>query len=204
MAGWSVKGEYFETCSCDFLCPCLPSSMAAKPTDGDCNFAMVFQVDQGQKDGVALDGVRFAVLGHTPGPMAEGGWSVGVIVDDGASEAQTEAIAAIASGQAGGPMSALGPLVKDFKGVDRAPIRIEKAGERRTATIPGRLEHAIEPAPSPVRPGEPIYIDNTLHPANPRLALAHALKTSMSVFGIKFADASGRKNGHFAPFAWSA
>src|SRR5690606_31183557 len=153
MTAWSVKGQYFETCSCDFLCPCLPSNMAAKPTEGGCDFAMVFQIEEGRKDDVSLDGVRFAVVGYTPGPMADGGWSVGVIVDDAASAAQADAIAAIASGQAGGPMAGLGPLVKDFKGVERAPIEFRKVGERRSASIPGRLEHEIEPAPSPVKPG---------------------------------------------------
>lgn len=202
--GWSLKGDYFETCSCDFLCPCLPSNMAAKPTEGACNFAMVFEVGEGAKDGVKLDGVRFAVLGHTPGPMADGGWSVGLIVDQAASDAQAQAIAEIASGQAGGPMSALGALVKEFKGIERAAIQIAGTGGNKRATIPGLLEQEIEPVPSPVRPGEPLYVDNTLHPANVRLALARAKRAAMSVFGIDFKDASGRKNGHFAPFAWSA
>jgi hypothetical protein len=27
-----VSGQYYETCSCDFVCPCLPGQMAVRPT----------------------------------------------------------------------------------------------------------------------------------------------------------------------------
>ena len=44
---WSVAGQYFETCSCDFLCPCILTQMAAKPTKGSCTFAMAFNIEKG-------------------------------------------------------------------------------------------------------------------------------------------------------------
>ena len=30
MAGtsWKISGDYFETCNCDYLCPCVPSNLA--------------------------------------------------------------------------------------------------------------------------------------------------------------------------------
>ena len=31
---WAINGEYFETCNCDFLCPCITSNLAATPTEG--------------------------------------------------------------------------------------------------------------------------------------------------------------------------
>src|SRR5256885_1473898 len=31
---WQIRGEYFETCSCDFLCPCPTSNLTARPTQG--------------------------------------------------------------------------------------------------------------------------------------------------------------------------
>jgi hypothetical protein len=199
-----VSGEYFETCSCDFVCPCLPSNMGAPPTDGACTFAMAFRIAQGRRGSVVLDGLGFAVIGHTPGVMSAGNWSVGVIVDDRATPEQAEAITAIASGQAGGPMAALGPLVGRFLGVERKPIRFEAAGLRRSVSIPGVLDQAVEGVPGAVNPEEPLYIDNTLHPANARLALAHATRSHVHVFGLDRDDTSGRKNGHFAPFSWAA
>jgi hypothetical protein len=133
---WQISGDYFETCSCDYLCPCIPTNLAGRPTKGHCHFAMVFHIDQGRFGATALDGVSFAVLGYTPGVMAEGNWSVGLVVDEHASAAQREAIGSIATGQAGGPMAALGPLVGTILGVEAKPIRIERDGLKRSERSP--------------------------------------------------------------------
>src|SRR5215470_13181248 len=103
---WQVNGEYFEACSCDFVCPCPTSGLAARPTQGFCDAGLVFQVARGRYGNVTLDGLAFAVLLHTPGPMIEGNWTVGVIVDERATREQRDALTAIASGQGGGPMAA--------------------------------------------------------------------------------------------------
>ena len=65
------------------------------------------------------------VVGHTPGNMGEGNWKVGLLVDDGSTGAQRDALTAIASGQAGGPMANMAPLIGEFAGVETAPIRVE-------------------------------------------------------------------------------
>jgi hypothetical protein len=51
--------------------------------------------------------------------------------------------------------------------------------------------------------GEPLYIDNTGHPANRRLALAQAKELHMHGFGLDLDMAGRGNNGHFAPFAWT-
>ena len=104
---WQVSGQYYETCSCDFVCPCLPGGMTVRPSKGSCTFAMAFEVSHGTYGMVSLDGLGFIVLGFTPGAMANGNWSVGLIADERATDEQREAITAIASGAAGGPMAAL-------------------------------------------------------------------------------------------------
>lgn len=201
---WRVSGDYFETCSCDFVCPCVPSNLSAKPTKGDCTFAFAFRIDQGRFGTVTLDSLAFAVVGSTPGVMGQGNWKVGLIVDERASAEQRQAIAAIASGQAGGPMAALGPLIGTFLGIESKPIRFEKSGLKRSVSIPGVLEQAVEGVASAANPSETVVIDNTLHPANTRLALAHALQSRLRAFGLTWEDTSGRNNGHFAPFVWQA
>jgi hypothetical protein len=201
-ATWQISGEYFEACSCDSVCPCPTSGLAARPTKGSCDAGLVFEVERGRHGSTTLDGLRFAVLLHTPGPMIEGRWTVGVVVDERASPAQREALTAIASGQAGGPMAAVGPLVERFAGAEARPITIRKEGMRRSVSIPGVLDLAVEGIPG-ADPGEPIYLDNVGHPAASRLALAKASRGHMHAFGIDWDDTSGRNNGHFAPFAWS-
>jgi len=199
---WQVSGEYFETCSCDYVCPCILTNMAATPTKGECTFAMAFDITRGRYGEVTLDGLRFAVVGSTPGVMGEGNWKVGLIIDERASAEQEHAITGIGSGQAGGPMAALGPLVGTFLGAQKKAIRIEKNGLRRTATIPGVLDQEAEGVPSAGKPGETLFVDNTMHPANARLALMRALRSRLDVFGLRWEDTSGRNNGHFAPFNW--
>ena len=204
MAGWRIEGQYMETCNCTFLCPCIGSNLTAPPTEGDCKAALALRIDKGQKDGVKLDGVTFIVLLHSPGAMAQGNMTVGLIVDERASDAQVKAIADIATGAAGGPMAALAPLVGKVAGVEKRPIRFEKDGMKFSVKAGELIDQAIEGVPGPARPGEPIYLDNTGHPVNARLALAKATRSKFNAFGIRWNDSSGTRNGHFAPFAWSA
>ena len=200
---WKISGDYFEACSCDFVCPCPTSGLAARPTQGYCDAGLVFHIDRGTYGSVTLDGRTFAVLLHTPGAMIEGNWTVGLVVDDGASAEQRDAIKTIASGEGGGPMAALGPLVGTFAGVETKPIRIERSGMRRSVSIPGMLDIAIEAVPG-AKQGEPIYFDNVGHPAASRLGLAKASRGHMHAFGIHWDDTSGKNNGHVAPFSWSS
>ncbi len=181
---WQLHGEYFETCSCDYLCPCIPTGMAARPTKGSCTFAMAFHIGKGRHGKVTLDGLNFCIVGRSPGVMSEGNWSVGLIIDERAKADQREAITGIASGQAGGPMAALAPLLGKFLGVETRPIRFEKKGMRRIAAASGLLDQAVEGVPGAVRPKEPLHIDNTSHPVNSRLALAKATHSYLDAFGL--------------------
>ena len=199
---WRVEGEYFESCNCDFLCPCVPSNLTAPPTHGDCKVAMVFHVTKGNFGEVALDDLTFVVAAHTPGVMADGNWTVGLIVDDRASEPQQEAIAAIASGNAGGPMANLAPLIGNFAGIELKPMRFEKDGMTCSVSVPEMLDQGVTGVASAADATQPIMIDHTLHPANARLALAKATHSHLHAFGIDWDDDSGQNNGHFAPFSW--
>ena len=204
MAAWSISGDYMETCNCELVCPCITSSMTAPPTEGDCKAAVTLRIDSGSKDGVALDGLSFIVMLHSPGPMAQGNITVGLIVDERASQAQVDAITAIATGAAGGPMAALAPLVGRFAGIEKRPIVYTASGLNRAVRAAELVDQACEGLPSPVAPGEAITIDNVAHPVNSRLALAKATRSRFNVFGITWDDATGTRNGHFSPFAWSA
>src|SRR5688500_8002241 len=198
---WQISGSYMEACSCDSVCPCPTSGLAARPTKGSCDAGLVFHVERGQYGSTTLDGLSFAVLLHTPGPMGQGNWTVGVIVDERASPSQREALTSIASGQSGGPMAAVAPLVGRFAGAEAKPIKLEGTGLKRAVSIPGVLDIAIEGIAG-AKQDEPIYLDNVGHPAASRLALAKATRSHMQGFGIKWDDTSGRNNGHFAPFSW--
>ncbi len=200
MPNWQISGQYMETCNCDFLCPC-PLTGMAETTHGHCIFAMAFRIDQGHFDGTNLDGLNFVLIGRTPGAMAEGNWDVGIIADERANQDQQQAIAQIASGQVGGAMANLAPLIGNFLGVEAKPISFEGQGNSWSVNIPDRLDQAVQGVSG--LGGEDLHLDNSGHPANNRLGLAHAQRSQLHAFGIDWEDTSGRNNGHFAPFAWS-
>jgi hypothetical protein len=203
-ATWNISGQYYETCSCDFVCPCILSQMTAAPTKGACTFAMAFKIDRGAYGSTGLDGLAFVLLGRTPEAMGKGDWSVGVIVDDRASSDQQEAITTIVSGAAGGPMSLARTLVTNFAGVQVAPIQFDRNGVKWAVTAGSLVDMAATGAMG-LNPQvtEPMHITNTGHPASDSLALCHATKSHVEALGFTWHDGSGGNNGHYAPFAWS-
>jgi hypothetical protein len=203
--GWQISGDYFENCSCDVVCPCLISPAApltSRPTQGVCDVALVFHVDKGSYGGTALDGLNVALAVHTPGPMGEGDWSVAAYIDERADDKQTEALGAIFTGAAGGPVATLAPLISKTLGVKKVSIRYKVDGKKRSAEIPGVLQLAVDPLPTAHPSGE-MWV-NAGHPVSPdKLALAvGAAGNTFNDYGMRW-DNSG-KNGHYAPIRWSS
>jgi hypothetical protein len=205
MTPWNVSGQYYETCSCDFVCPCILGQLAVLPTKGTCTFAMAYQVERGHFGSLTLDGLGFIVLGLTPAEMGKGNWSVGVIVDERASAEQRDAIAAIASGAAGGPMAALGGLVGKMLGVAAAPIRFDRQGVTWSVNAANLVNMSAQGAMG-INPQatEPLHLDHTGHPASDRVTLAHASKSHVHALGLAWDDLTGRNNGQYAPFSWTS
>src|SRR2546421_7513217 len=172
---WNVSGQYYEPCNCDFVCLCVPSQLAVRPTKGDCQFAMAFQIEHGSYGAVSLDGLGFIVLGLTPEEMGKGNWSVGLITDARATAEQRDAMTAIASGAAGGPMANLSGLIGKFLGVESAPISFERTGVKWSVKAASLVDMAAQGAMG-INPGatEPLHLDHTGHPAANVFALAHA------------------------------
>ncbi len=199
---WRLEGDYFETCNCDFLCPCPESHLRAHPTRDQCIAAMAFKIDKGRFNDVSLDGLAFVVVLRTPGPMFEDGWTLGVIIDEQADDTQREALGTIASGKVGGAPGRFALVTEHFQGIEYLPIEFEATGLDYSLSIGNAVDQAISGVPGAKRPEEPLYLDNLGHPANSRLALAKATRSHIHAFGIDWDDESGLTNGHFAPFDW--
>lgn len=202
---WQLTGDYFENCSCDVVCPCLVSPRApltSTPTRGACEVVLAFHIDRGSFDGLSLDGLNVVLVARAPGPMADGNWTAAAYVDERADDRQTEALGAIFTGAAGGPMAAFAPLIATNLGAARVPITYRAEGMRRSVEIPGVMQMAVRGLQS-LNAGEEIWA-STGHPVNPT-KLALAIGEPGSIFaghGMRW-DNSGR-NGHYAPIAWSA
>ena len=201
---WQIHGEYAENCNCEIVCPCLFSPnppMTSSPTEGPCEVAFGFHVDDGSFGDVSLDGLNVGLVARTPGPMAEGNWQVALYVDDRADEAQTEALQAIFTGAAGGVMANLAPLIGEVLGVRKASIRWHKDGRRRTVQIDDVMQMAVQAVPS-INPDGEIWAANA-HPFAPE-GVAMAVGEPGSTYtdhGMHW-DNSG-KNAHYAPISWS-
>jgi hypothetical protein len=201
---WSLAGDYFESCNCNVVCPCLfsPSPpLTSRPTESNCHVALLFHINQGAYADVKLDGLNLVVCASSDGPMGNGNWTGATYVDERADDRQTEALGAIFSGAAGGPMAAFAPLFGRSLGVKKAPITFKIDGKVRSGAIPGVLSMSVEPLPTMAEGGE-IWAE-TGHPVSPKkLALATGRPGSTYAdYGLKW-DNSGR-NGHYAAIDWS-
>ncbi|TMJ85401.1 MAG: DUF1326 domain-containing protein [Alphaproteobacteria bacterium] len=201
---WHLSGDYFENCNCSVVCPCLVSKAApltSRPTEGVCDVPLIFHIESGRYGGIVLDDLNVALAIHTPGPMAEGNWSVAAYIDQRADDKQTEALGAIFTGAVGGPMAALAPLIGKNLGVRKVPITFRIEGKKRSAEIPDILHMSVDPLPTAHPSGE--MWANTGHPVSPeKLAFAvGAPGNTFSDHGMRW-DNSG-KNGHYAPIRWS-
>src|SRR6478672_1894375 len=200
---WQVGGQYYETCSCDFVCPCILGQMAVRPSKGTCTFAMGFQIEHGTYGNTSLDGLCFIVVGLTPEAMAKGNWSVGLVIDERATAEQRDAITAIASGAAGGPMAALSGLIGKFLGVESAPIAFDRQGATWSVKASDFVDMAAVGAKG-LNPDAELRLENTGHPAANSFTLAHASRSHVHALGLAWDDVSGKNNGQYAPFSWKS
>ncbi len=198
---WHLKGGYFENCNCQILCPCVVPVPPGNPTDGYCDVAFVFHIEEGESQGIAFDGLNFVVAAHTPGSMGDGDWTTALYVDQRASEPQREAMAEILSGRLGGPLAAWMGLTSDFRGIKYVAIDYRSEGNARSVSIPGVMEFAVEGITAGSRRRAPMRLTNVGHPASPNLVMAKGTGNTYQDHGMKW-DNTG-KNAHYSDFNWS-
>lgn len=201
---WQIAGEYFENCNCAVVCPCHFSTnrpFTSKPTEGFCDVAFVCHINTGSYDNITLDDLNAVMIAHIPGTFAEGNWSVALYLDDRANEGQRQALEAIFSASAGGPLGIIAPLISTVLGVKTVPITFKVEGKRRSVEIPNITHLAVHPLPSIGDSQNEIWALNA-HPLAPQVAMAVGDQNSTwTDYGMRW-DNSG-KNGHYASINWS-
>ncbi len=198
---WKLNLSYFESCSCDVVCPCT-SSFALPATHDRCRVALIFRVNDGEVDSTDVSGLNVAVLVDSPQVMIEGNWRIGVFLDAAASDEQADKLGAVFSGALGGPMAALGSLVSENLGVERVPIEIHEDGLLHSVRIGDAVDIEVENVvPVGSESGEPVKLVGVFHPAGPELTVSRATRAKVDAFGIAF-------DGHSAfsrsDFSWAA
>ena len=198
---WSIKGAYVETCSCDLICPCNASFDHGAVYDF-CRVTLVFDIREGEIDGTDVAGLKVAAIADTPKVMTEGNWRLGLFVDERATDEQMGKLVDVFSGQLGGPMAGLVPLVGEILGVQRAPIEVEHDGVRHSVRVGDAIDFEIEDiVPFGIETGEPIRFNGMFHPAGSDLTMAEATRSRINAFGIEYEGKTGLSTSEFS---WAA
>jgi hypothetical protein len=197
---WNLNGTYFETCSCELMCPCN-FSFDHGATYDYCRVTLVFEIDDGDIEGTDVGGRTIAVIADTPKVMTDGNWRLGLFVDDGATDDQVEQLTAVFGGQKGGPMAGLAPLIGEVLGVERAPIEVVQNGLLHSVKIGDAIDFEVEDiVPFGVETGQPARLIGLFHPVGSELTAAEATRSRISAFGIEYEGKSGLSSA----FSWAA
>jgi hypothetical protein len=114
--------------------------MLSPATNDTCQAFFAWHITRGKKDGVDLSGLNVAFALYSPKQMTDGGWRVALYLDERAKPDQAQALGAIFSGQAGGHLAAVVPLIGTVTGVTAAPITFEKTDGKRHVKVGKVLE----------------------------------------------------------------
>lgn len=197
---WKLDGTYFETCNCDWVCPCSVTSFALPATGDRCQVILNYHVQHGQIDGTDVSGRSVSIVADSPKRMLDGGWRVGVIIDDKASKEQADKLTGVFAGQMGGPMANLAPLIGELLGTERLPIEYADDGKRHRIRIGDSIAIEIEDF-SATEGGETTKLTGVAHPSNSTITIAKPIDSKIKAFGMEFENAG--KSAFSAPFNWA-
>jgi hypothetical protein len=198
---WNLEGSYVETCSCELMCPCNLSFDHGATYDF-CRVCLVFSIREGEVEGTDIGNRTVALIADTPKVMTEGNWRLGVFIDDGATDEQFEKLVQVFSGQLGGPMAALAPLVGEMLGVERAAIEVVDEGLHHSVRIGDAVDFEIEDiVPFGIETGQPVRFNGMFHPVGPDLTMAEAKRSRIDAFGIQY---EGKSALSTSEFSWAA
>jgi hypothetical protein len=199
---WRLKGSYFETCSCDLMCPCI-LSMDHGATYDYCRITLVFDIREGEIEGTDVGGLTVVAIAESPQKvMTVGNWRLGMFVDENATDEQMEKLTAVFGGQKGGPMAALVPLVGEMRGVERATIEVQEDGLRHSVKVGDAIDFEIEDiVPFGVETGEPVQLVGVFYPPGAEFVIAEAKRSKIDAFGIQYEGKSGLSRSEFS---WAA
>jgi hypothetical protein len=197
---WAINGELFMNCSCDVFCPCVVSLGKHPPTEGHCHAWMAIAIDEGEFEGEDLTGINVGLLVEIPGRMAEGDWKVAAYIGENASQKAYNGLLKILSGAAGGTTGLFTMLVSEIIGAERAPVEIERDGNRRRLTIGRYIQGEIEMLQG-ASPEHPVMITNSRYWMGPDIVAARGLKSKVRDYGRMW-DFGG-KSAEVCAIDWS-
>jgi hypothetical protein len=130
---YRVSGSYIAHCDCTQVCPCAFDEPPTAP-DGTCHGLIVFNVKDGNLDGTDVSGTNVALVYSAPNKFSEGNLTLGLVIDEGASDEQADALERIFGGKEGGLWEQFASLASNWLGPERASLGFSD-GEEPSATV---------------------------------------------------------------------
>ena len=203
---WWMRGDWFDACSCNVPCPC---GFAQAPTNNHCDGVMVWHVREGEFGSARLEDLTVLSVSVFEGNVwaGESKVSLGIFMDERATEPQRAALQQVFSGQAGGWMGKFASLVGEVRGLEFVPIRFELDGDLAhwRAEVPGRVLAFGEALTGPTTPpGKRVQVHHASgSETGPGqiMTLGRAKANQVDAYGLKWSLA-GQSSKHI-PFDWS-
>ena len=208
---WTLKGDWFDVCSCNIACPC---EFAQAPTDNKCAAVLAYRINEGNFGDTDMGDLNVIGILRFEGDLwaGETTCTVGLLVDDRATPEQLQGIQAIFGGAGGGWPGAFAKLIGDFRGVEIVPISIEIADDlgHWKVDVPGKISASataltgptadpnkrvqlINPPGSEVGPGEHVVAT---------WGVGEITQAAEPLFGDFHLGMVKRSSKHI-PFSWS-
>jgi hypothetical protein len=183
------------------MCPCNLSFDHGATYDF-CRVTLVFNIREGEIDGTPIGGLKVAAIAETPKIMTQGNWRLGLFVDEKATDRQFDRLVQVFTGQLGGPMAAIAPLVGEVLGVARAAIEVSDDGLRHSVRVGDVIDFEIQDiVPFGIGTGRPVRFDGMFHPVAANLTMAEARRSRINAFGIQYEGKTGLSTSEFS---WAA
>jgi hypothetical protein len=170
---YELEGRLLEVCSCKAICPCW---VGDDPDGGHCEGILAWHMDKGAVNGVDVADCTVAGVVYIPGNVLKGGWKAALYVNDGASQAQNDALLQVFTGKLGGPVAQLASLIGEVVSVEKVPITFTVSGGKGSVRIGSAAEADVEPflgahgEPTELShsvfstiPGSPAYVGRSKH-----------------------------------------
>jgi hypothetical protein len=180
---YHLEGRLLEVCDCRVLCPCW---IGEDPDNGTCDSVLAYRFDKGQIGQVDVAGRTLAMVSHIPGNVLAGNVRAALYVDDGATDAQQEAIVNVFSGKLGGPIAEFAKLIGEVVSVERAAITFDVHDGKGTLKVAEVSYAELEPYKGPdgsttvlsntifsTVPGAPVFVGKATHYRSKHAGLGH-------------------------------
>lgn len=198
---WQVSGQLIEFCSCKIMCPCWLGP-TPEPDQGWCSGAIVYDIEQGQVEGINVGGTRAVFTADWPGNFFGGNGTARLYLDARASADQQRQLEAVFSGKKGGLLEGLlGAVVAQWLPAQTTRIEIAR-GANLSITVGAVGQATLQPLVDPA--GHPTTVQGTAAQA----AFQSASMQLASSKGTRWSDPELRAwegdSGTLHTFNWSA